>query len=69
MNDEHAILDVPSGATLRLGEKIGLVPAHVDPAFNLHDQMAVYRNGVVEGVWDISARGCSRPAGGRFPPR
>lgn len=60
VNDEHAILDVPSGATLRLGEKIGLVPAHVDPAFNLHDQMAVYRNGVVEGVWDISARGCSR---------
>ena len=60
VNDEHAILDITSdAATIRLGDKVRLVPAHVDPTFNLHDQLIVYRNGVVEAIWDIAARGQS----------
>jgi D-serine deaminase-like pyridoxal phosphate-dependent protein len=35
--DEHAWLSVSEGASLRIGEAIFLVPAHVDPAINLHD--------------------------------
>lgn len=47
-------------ASVRLGDTLRLIPAHVDPTFNLHDQLVTYRNGVVEGVWDIAARGLSR---------
>lgn len=48
------------GSGVRLGDKLRLIPSHVDPTFNLHDQLVTYRNGVVEGVWDIAARGLSR---------
>src|SRR3546814_373716 len=59
-NDEHGVLEVAADAALRLGETLLLVPAHVDPTFNLHDSLVAYRGGVVEGVWDIAARGLSR---------
>ncbi len=59
-NDEHGVLKVAADAALRLGDTLLLIPAHVDPTFNLHDSLVAYRDGVVEGVWDISARGLSR---------
>ena len=37
-----------------------LVPSHVDPTFNLHDGLVVYRDGIVQDIWEISARGFSR---------
>lgn len=45
---------------VKLGETLRLIPSHVDPTFNLHDTLVVYRNEVVEDVWDIAARGFSR---------
>jgi len=45
---------------VRLGDTLRLIASHVDPTFNLHDQLVAYRNGVVESVWDIAARGLSR---------
>lgn len=60
-NDEHGILQVAAGtAAPRLGETVRLIPSHVDPTFNLHDSLVVYRDGVVQDVWDIAARGLSR---------
>jgi len=59
-NDEHGVLKVAPDAAVRLGETLLLVPSHVDPTFNLHDSLVAYRDGVVEGVWDIAARGLSR---------
>jgi D-serine deaminase-like pyridoxal phosphate-dependent protein len=60
-NDEHGIVRVAAGAKApALGEKLRLIPSHCDPTFNLHDDLVVYRGGVVEGVWPISARGLSR---------
>jgi len=37
-----------------------LVPSHVDPTFNLHDGLVVVRDGVVQDIWEIAARGFSR---------
>lgn len=59
-NDEHGVLEVAADACVRLGDTLLLVPAHVDPTFNLHDTLVAYRDGVVEGIWDIAARGLSR---------
>lgn len=59
-NDEHGVLAVDNGAEPVLGEVLKLVPSHVDPTFNLHDELVVYQGDTVVGIWPISARGLSR---------
>jgi 3-hydroxy-D-aspartate aldolase len=54
-SDEHGWVegkDLPA-----LGEKLLLVPGHCDPTINLHDWYVCIRNGVVEDLWPITARG------------
>ena len=57
-SDEHGVLLIKDGAAkLALGEKIRLTPGHCDPTVNMHDWYVGVRNGVVEQLWPISARG------------
>jgi 3-hydroxy-D-aspartate aldolase len=42
---------------LKINEKLRLVPGHCDPTCNVHDWYVGVRNGVVETVWPVSARG------------
>ena len=57
-SDEHGVLEIAPGARApALGEKLLLVPGHCDPTVNLHDWYVCVRNGVVEALWPISARG------------
>jgi 3-hydroxy-D-aspartate aldolase len=51
---------VTSGPKPRLGEKLMLIPGHCDPTINLHDWYVGIRNGRVEALWPVSARGASR---------
>ncbi len=61
INDEHGVVRMEPGAQAPdLGAVLRLVPSHVDPTFNLHDGLVVVRDGVVEDIWEISARGFSR---------
>jgi len=56
--DEHGRLEVaPTGPPLRLGDKLWLIPGHCDPTVNLHDWYVGIREGVVEAVWPVAARG------------
>lgn len=63
--DEHGILRLqPSGPGERLpelGETVWLVPGHCDPTVNLHDHLVAVRGGLregrVEAVWPVDARG------------
>jgi 3-hydroxy-D-aspartate aldolase len=56
--DEHGILrlEAPS-RPIRLGDKVAIIPAHCDPTINLYDHFHACRNGHVEELWPISARG------------
>ena len=45
--------------TYQVGEKLELIVSHCDPVVNLYDQMYAVRNGVVESVSEVSARGQS----------
>jgi len=45
--------------TYQVGDKLELIVSHCDPVVNLYDQMYAVRNGIVESVWEISARGQS----------
>lgn len=61
INDEHGVVRVaPDAQPPALGDTLLLVPSHVDPTFNLHDGLVVYRDGIVQDIWEISARGFSR---------
>ena len=55
-SDEHGVVADPDGV-LKVGEKIRLVPGHCDPTANVHDWYVGVRNGKVETVWPVSARG------------
>ncbi|MCS0503777.1 3-hydroxy-D-aspartate aldolase BhcC [Ancylobacter mangrovi] len=55
-NDEHGIIADP-GDVLAINEKLRLVPGHCDPTCNLHDWYVGVRNGKVETLWPVSARG------------
>jgi len=55
-SDEHGQIKDPDDS-LELGERLWLVPGHCDPTVNLHDWLVGIRNGVVEVLWPISARG------------
>jgi len=54
-SDEHGWVEgSPAPA---LGEKLLLVPGHCDPTINLYDWYVCVRDGVVEDLWGITARG------------
>ena len=55
-SDEHGVVDDPDGA-LKVNDKLRLVPGHCDPTCNVHDWYVGVRNGKVETVWPVSARG------------
>jgi 3-hydroxy-D-aspartate aldolase len=57
-SDEHGRLGI-SGATnrLHLGDKVRLIPGHCDPTVNLYDWYVCVRQGRVEQLWAITARG------------
>lgn len=55
-SDEHGVISDPEGV-LKINEKLKLVPGHCDPTCNVHDYYVGVRNGKVECLWPISARG------------
>ena len=55
-SDEHGVISDPKGA-LKVNDKLRLVPGHCDPTANVHDWYVGVRNGKVETVWPVSARG------------
>ena len=54
--DEHGLIADPDGV-LKVGDKLKLVPGHCDPTCNVHDWYVGVRNGKVEALWPITARG------------
>ncbi len=55
-SDEHGVISDPQGV-LKVGERLKLVPGHCDPTANIHDWYVGVRQGKVEVVWPVSARG------------
>jgi D-serine deaminase-like pyridoxal phosphate-dependent protein len=54
-SDEHGWIEGENPPAL--GEKLLLVPGHCDPTINLYDWYVCVRNGRVEALWPITARG------------
>jgi D-serine deaminase-like pyridoxal phosphate-dependent protein len=57
-SDEHGVLRLEgAGRDLRLGDRVWLVPGHCDPTINLYDWYVAVRDGRVQALWPITARG------------
>ena len=55
--DEHGVL-APAGPPLPdLGHQVRLIPVNCDPTVNLYDHLVGVRNGEVNEVWPVEARG------------
>ena len=55
-SDEHGVISDPQGV-LKVNDKLKLVPGHCDPTCNVHDWYVGVRNGKVECLWPVTARG------------
>ena len=55
-SDEHGVVADPQGV-LKINDRLKLVPGHCDPTCNVHDWYVGLRNGKVEALWPVSARG------------
>ncbi len=58
--DEHGVLTPtgePERRDLRVGERVAVLPSHIDPTINLHDVMYAHRAGRIEAAWRVAARG------------
>jgi D-serine deaminase-like pyridoxal phosphate-dependent protein len=57
LNDEHATIALPPDSPIKIGDRVELLPSHVDPTINLHDLFYVVDGQTVVDVWPIAARG------------
>ncbi len=61
LNEEHGIVDLSAcRAKPQLGERVRILPNHICVVSNLHDTMAISRNGDIVAEWPVAARGCTR---------
>lgn len=58
LSEEHGTIQVSDeNVSLKPGDKLEILPSHCCTTVNLHDRYYGIRNGIVESVWDIAARG------------
>lgn len=55
VSDEH--ITFAPASDVRLGDKIEVLPSHIDPTIAYHERMHVVRNAEVVDVWDVDLRG------------
>jgi len=60
LSAEHAHLKLDGRMKLKLGEKVEVYPSDTDTTIDLHNEFYGVRDGEIEVVWPILARGKSR---------
>jgi D-serine deaminase-like pyridoxal phosphate-dependent protein len=58
MDPDHVVFRLDSGAQLKLGDQVALIPSQQDAMVSRWDRFIGVRDGKVEAIWDIQARGC-----------
>lgn len=57
LSEEHGILSVPEDIALQIGDKVAIIPNHCCAVTNLHDRLYGMRNGQIERIITVDARG------------
>jgi 3-hydroxy-D-aspartate aldolase len=55
-SDEHCQLDDPQGSHA-INQRLQSIPGHCDPTCSLYDWYVGIRDGKVETLWPVTARG------------
>jgi D-serine deaminase-like pyridoxal phosphate-dependent protein len=56
-SDEHVTFGPAPGREVRVGDRVRVLPAHVDPTVAKHERMYLVRGDAVLDVWDVDLRG------------
>jgi D-serine deaminase-like pyridoxal phosphate-dependent protein len=57
LNEEHGVIALPPGEDPSIGTIVEIIPNHACGMLNLHDWVAVVRDGEVRDWWPVAARG------------
>ncbi|KAJ5256637.1 hypothetical protein N7478_012741 [Penicillium angulare] len=58
LGDEHGSLAWETGTpNLGVGDRVEMIPSHIDPTVNLHDFYFAHRKGIIEEIWPVDSRG------------
>ena len=61
LSEEHGVIDLSRCASKPVvGERLQILPNHVCAVSNLHDEVAVSRDGELVDMWRVAARGKTR---------
>ena len=61
LSEEHAAVSLGGEALdLAVADRVMIAPSYGAPSLNYHDRLYGLRNGIVEEVWRVDARGCSQ---------
>ena len=55
--EEHGVIELsPDSRSLRVGDRVSIVPNHVCSTVNMHERLMAMRAGRVEALWTVRAR-------------
>jgi D-serine deaminase-like pyridoxal phosphate-dependent protein len=57
VSDEHITFGIADGVDVRVGDRVRLIPAHVDPTVSQHERMHVVDGDEIVDVWEVDLRG------------
>jgi D-serine deaminase-like pyridoxal phosphate-dependent protein len=57
LSEEHGVVEGEGADRLSIGQKVRVLPNHICPVINLFDEVVAVRNGQVEMVLPVAARG------------
>jgi D-serine deaminase-like pyridoxal phosphate-dependent protein len=57
VSDEHITFGLAEGAQVKVGDRVRVVPAHVDPTVSQHERLHLVDGDEVIEVWDVDLRG------------
>jgi len=58
LSEEHGVLQLdPTKSDIKIGDRLEIIPNHICPVVNMFDEIVGIRNGRVEVIWPILARG------------
>jgi D-serine deaminase-like pyridoxal phosphate-dependent protein len=57
VSDEHITFGIADGVDVRVGDRVRVIPAHVDPTVSQHERMHVVDGDEIVDVWEVDLRG------------
>jgi D-serine deaminase-like pyridoxal phosphate-dependent protein len=58
LSEEHGVVTLsPDERGFEVGDRVEIIPNHICPAINLHDELVIVRDGHVIDTWPVTARG------------